>query len=340
MTLVIADNAPLKAFNSFGVTAHARRLVHLTDARDLDRALDALCHEPARLVLGAGSNVLFAGDFEGTVLRMETVGCALAGEEDGDPVACAAAGQDWDGFVRWTLAQGLAGLENLAMIPGTVGASPIQNIGAYGLEMRERFHSLGAVRIADGTRREFSPTECAFGYRDSLFRHSPGQWLITEVRFKLSRGAAPRTGYADLRDELSRRGTGAAPSANEIADAVRTVRARKLPDPKVLGNAGSFFKNPHVDPALASELAERHPGLPVWPEGERAKLSAAWMIECCGWKGHRDGDAGVHASHALVLVNHGTASGAQILALAARIRASVLERFGVTLQIEPVVIAA
>lgn len=340
MTLVIADNAPLKAFNSFGVAARARRLVRLADAHDLDRALDALSAEPARLVLGAASNVLFAGDFDGTVLRMETAGCELAGEAGGDPVVCAAAGQDWDGFVRWTLAQGLSGLENLAMIPGTVGASPIQNIGAYGLEMRERFHSLSAVRIADGTRREFGPTECEFGYRDSIFRHSPGQWLITEVRFRLSRHTAPRTGYADLRDELRQRGSGDAPSASEVADAVRAVRTRKLPDPKVLGNAGSFFKNPHVDPALARELAERHPGLPVWPDGAQAKLSAAWMIERCGWKGHRDGDAGVHASHALVLVNHGAASGAQILALAARVRASVLERFGVTLQIEPVVVGA
>ena len=338
MALSVSENASLQRLNSFGVQARARRLVAVEDAADLDAALAVLAGESQRLILGGGSNLLFTGDFDGTVLHVRTRGRRVLADTNGSAIVEAEAGESWDGFVRWTLACGLGGLENLSLIPGTVGASPIQNIGAYGVEMRESFHGLSAVRIGDGERREFGAPDCAFGYRDSVFKHDRGAgWLITRVRFRLSRGASPRLDHGELREELARRGVHG-PSAIEVADAVCALRHRKLPDPATLGNAGSFFKNPVVAPSIAQTLAQRHPGLPAWPAGPLVKLSAAWMIDRCGWKGHRDGDAGVHARHALVLVNHGAATGAQILALAQRIRESVQASFGVSLETEPVIV--
>ena len=263
MPLHVIRDAPLARLNTFGVEASARRLVELADAAATDDALEAVAGAGPVLVLGGGSNVLFAGDFDGTVLRVGTRGCRVAGEDAGTPVVEARAGEDWDGFVRWTLAQGLFGLENLALIPGTVGASPIQNIGAYGVEMRERFHGLSAVRLTDGARRDFDAPACAFGYRDSVFKHADGAgWLVTDVRFRLSREPAPRTGYADLRDELARRSIASATPA-DVADAVSAIRRRKLPDPARLGNAGSFFKNPVVAADRAADLVRRHPALPA-----------------------------------------------------------------------------
>lgn len=340
MPLSVTLDAPLARLNTFGVEARARRLVEFAGAAAPEDALDAVAGAGPVLVLGGGSNVLFAGDFDGTVLRVSTRGRRILGDDAGEPVVEARAGEDWDGFVRWTLARGLYGLENLALIPGTVGASPIQNIGAYGVEMRERFHGLSAVRLADGARREFDAPACAFGYRDSVFKHAGGAgWLVTDVRFRLSREPAPRTGYTDLREELARRSIASATPA-DVADAVSTVRRRKLPDPARLGNAGSFFRNPVLPADRAAELARRHPCLPAWPADGGVKLAAAWLIDQCGWKGRREGDAGVHAAHALVLVNHGRASGAQILALARRVRDSVLERFGVELEPEPLIVGA
>ncbi len=226
------------------------------------------------------------------------------------------------------------------MIPGCVGASPIQNIGAYGVEMRDRFHGLSATCLSDGRQREFDAGECRFGYRDSVFKHGEaGRWLITRVRFRLAHQAAPDTGYGDLRAELDRAGI-REPDAVAVAQAVRTIRSRKLPDPAVIGNAGSFFKNPVLPRAEALAVLSHAPQMPSWPaEDGTTKLPAAWMIERCGWKGAREGDAGVHAAHALVLVNHGGATGAQILALAERIRDSVFETYGVRLETEPTIVA-
>ena len=338
MPLSVVDGASLKALNSFGVDARARRLVTLVDPADTDAALSLLGQARERLVLGAGSNVLFTGDYGGTVLCMRTQGRRLLGEDRGESVVQAEAGENWDEFVRWTLSQGLCGLENLSLIPGTVGASPMQNIGAYGVEIRERFAGLDAVRIADGTRRQFVAPDCEFGYRDSVFKHPRGAgWLIERVRFRLSRDSSASLGYGELREELARRGIVSASPA-EVADTVRALRRRKLPDPAALGNAGSFFKNPVLPRQAASALLAAHPGLPHWPAGPEVKVSAAWMIERCGWKGKRESDAGVHASHALVLVNHGHASGGQILALAALIRVSVMDTFGVELEVEPTVV--
>jgi len=247
----------------------------------------------------------------------------------------------WHGFVMHTLSLGLCGLENLALIPGTVGAAPIQNIGAYGVEVRDRVHAVEVFERATATTRLLAPDECAFAYRDSAFKREPHRWIVTAVEFTLSRHAPPVLDYAGLRDELAAMAI-TDPTASQVADAVIRIRRRKLPDPAVLGNAGSFFKNPVVLVAQADALRAAHPTLPVFPgEGDASrKLSAAWLIDACGWKGHRDGDAGVSPEHALVLVNHGSASGAQLLDLARRIAASVHERFGVMLEPEPRIVGA
>lgn len=337
MLITVSENASLRHLNSFGVEQRAARLVEIDEAADLAEAARALRGTAPRLVIGAGSNLLLTRDFEGTVLLLRTRGLRVLASESDATIVEAEAGESWDGFVRWCLSLGLGGLENLSLIPGTVGASPIQNIGAYGMEMREHFDGLDAIDLDCGEVRSFGPGDCSFGYRDSVFKR-PGaaRWLLARVRFRLPHTWTPRLDYGEIRAELAR--LGSQPSPSMVAQAVRAIRRRKLPDPAVLGNAGSFFRNPVVDPALAAELQARHPGLPCWHSADGTKLSAAWMIERCGWKGHREGDAGVHAAHALVLVNHGCASGAQILALAMRIQTSVAERFGVAIEPEPTII--
>ena len=345
MSLRLLENAPLAGLNTFGVAARARRLVMLEDERDLPQALAALADGP-RLVLGAGSNVLFAGDFDGTILLMRTRGRQVLGDGHGAPFTriAVAAGESWDETVTWTLEEGLAGLENLAMIPGTCGAAAIQNIGAYGVELCDRFDSLRAVDMDSGEAREFDLPDCRFDYRDSLFKQAGGRhWLILTLRLRVGAGHRPVLQYGELASALAAEGgPPGEPVAARIAAAVRAIRSRKLPDPAVLGNAGSFFKNPVVSAEAARELRVREPGIPGHPvtaAGEdRVKLSAGWLIERCGWKGFRQGDAGVHQAHALVLVNHGQASGCEIAALAERIRQSVQERYGVWLEAEPSII--
>ncbi len=340
MAPLIRRAASLKDLNTFGIDARAEQLVELRSAAEIPAALAAARAHPPALVLGGGSNLLLTRDLPGTVLRVMLSGRRILDEESGQALVEAAAGEPWHDFVEWTLSLGLCGLENLALIPGTVGASPVQNIGAYGVEMSESFDSLDAISLRDGSARRFERDDCRFGYRESVFRRAgDAQWLVTAVRFRLSRTPRLRLDYGEIRAELHALGV-SSPDARDVCRAVCAIRRRKLPDPAVLGNAGSFFRNPVVDAARAERLRAAHPGLPVHPAEApgRAKLSAAWLIERCGWKGHRDGDAGVADAHALVLVNHGQASGAQILALAERIRASVRERFGVELEPEPLVV--
>ena len=335
MSPPIQENANLATLNTFGVAARARRLVVLDDEETLADTLREIDHDSRLLVLGGGSNVLFTADFEGTVVLLRTRGMRVLEDSSDEVIVEAQGGESWDAFVRWTLDLGLSGLENLSLIPGSVGASPIQNIGAYGVEMRESFDGLTAVAIDGSIRREFRPEECGFGYRDSVFKGSEaGRWLISRVRFRLHRQARLRLDYGEIRETLREAGCDA-PGPRDVAAAVRSIRLRKLPDPAVTGNAGSFFRNPVVDAEVADALRSRHPDLPCWPTDGRSKLSAAWMIERCGWKGFREGDAGVHERHALVLVNHGHASGAQVFALAQRIIASVRSAFGVDLEPEP-----
>jgi UDP-N-acetylmuramate dehydrogenase len=336
----LIENASLANRNTLRVAARAKLLAEIRDAAKLPELLDFPAIRNDRLlVLGEGSNVLFTGDFDGTVLAMETRGVQV--ENDGDSARIAvAAGERWDDFVRWTLGQGYAGLENLILIPGTVGAAPIQNIGAYGCEVAEFVESVEAWDSRERRVVTLDHATCAFAYRDSLFKHEPGRYIVTAVRFVLPRSRALRTDYAGINEQLARMGVDK-PAPFHVAEAVVHLRTSKLPDPSVIGNAGSFFKNPIVEAALADALKREHPGLAAWPQPDgRCKVSAAWMIETAGFKGIREGDAGISNRHALVLVNHGKATGPQLWALAQQVMHGVREKFGVMLEPEPVVIGA
>lgn len=333
----IVEGADLRARNSFGIAARAAMLVEVDDPAALPLVFARhVAPGTTPLVLGGGSNLLFAGDAQVAVLALRCSQVRVLDADDAAATVRADAGTNWHEFVRWTLDQGLYGLENLALIPGTVGAAPIQNIGAYGVEVGEHVQAVEAFEPATGRQLRLGRADCAFAYRDSVFKRQAGRYIVTAVEFRLSRQPCPRTGYAGIGEELAAAGI-TAPTPQQVFEAVCALRRRKLPDPARIGNAGSFFKNPIVARAVAEGLASAHPGLPVFPGAcaETRKLSAAWLIEACGWKGRREGDAGVAEGHALVLVNHGQASGAQLLALARRIVASVQERFGVALEPEP-----
>ena len=338
----LAEQAALAPLNTLGVAATARWLAEIRDAAVIPAllALPVVSGAPV-MVLGEGSNVLFTADFPGLILRTDFGTVRLRDEDGSTALVRAEAGAGWDALVDWTLARGLAGLENLALIPGLVGAAPIQNIGAYGAEVAESIEAVEAWDRQAARFERLDARQCAFAYRDSVFKRKPERWIVTAVEFRLAREASPRLDYAGVREELAAQGVTADPTPQQVADAVRRLRRRKLPDPAVIGNAGSFFKNPVVDAALAARIRAEHPQAPAYPAGEGcSKLSAAWMIESCGWRGHRDGDAGISAQHALVLVNHGNASGAELLALARRVADSVEQRFGVRLEPEPRIVGA
>jgi UDP-N-acetylmuramate dehydrogenase len=343
----IARDAPLQSRNTFGVAATAPVLVEVADSTALPALLaDRDFGGQLSLVLGGGSNLLFAGNPQGVVLALTARRVAYLDEDDANgrdsrAIVRADAGVEWHEFVMRTLKHGFAGLENLALIPGTVGAAPIQNIGAYGVEVREFIHAVELFEPATGLVHRFDQAACQFAYRDSVFKQQPDRYIVTAVEFALSRTPSLKLDYAGIREELDAMGV-TSPAPRHVADAVIAIRQRKLPDPAVIGNAGSFFKNPIVPVAQADALKAEHQALPVFRgnDEDTRKLSAAWFIDQCGWKGHRDGDAGVAASHALVLVNHGNATGAQLLDLARRIAGSVQERFGVALEPEPRVIGA
>ena len=336
----LTENASLATLNTLRVAARASLLADIRDAAKLPELLDFPAVRRGRLlVLGEGSNMLFTGDFNGTVLLMSTRGVQVESDGDGTRIAVAA-GECWDDFVRWTLGQGYAGLENLILIPGTVGAAPIQNIGAYGCEVAEFVESVEAWDIRERRVVMLDHATCAFGYRDSLFKREPGRYIVTAVRFVLPRSRPLRTDYAGIEDELRRMGVDK-PAPFHVAEAVVHLRTHKLPDPAVIGNAGSFFKNPIVEAAVAAALISEYPEMAAWPQPDgRSKLSAGWMIEAAGFKGLREGDAGISNRHALVLVNHGHATGPQLWSLAQQVMLGVREKFGVQLEPEPVVIGA
>ncbi|WP_332847926.1 UDP-N-acetylmuramate dehydrogenase [Massilia sp. S19_KUP03_FR1] len=330
----------LEHLNTFGIAARARRFVEIHSVDQLAATLadPALASLP-RLFLGGGSNLLFTRNFDGLVLRMANLGKHIVGKQHGATLVRAAAGENWHAFVQWTLQQGLGGMENLSLIPGTVGASPIQNIGAYGAEIKDSFHSLTAFDPASGTTRTMTAADCRFGYRDSIFKHPDGAGLvIVDVTFALPDAWQPNTRYAELANALLDAGL-AQPTPQQVSDTVVAIRRRKLPDPAVIGNAGSFFKNPVVSAAQCAVLLEQFPTLVhhAQPDGTE-KLAAGWLIDQCGWKGRNLGAAGVYPKQALVLVNNGGATGAEVVALAAAIRADVMQRYGVSLEAEPVFI--
>lgn len=339
ITCFLMRDQQLLERNTFRVPARAARY---TEVRDV-RAMPELLERPqvrgmALLVLGDGSNLLLTKDFEGLVLHVANTGIQVQGSDGASTRVRVAAGEHWDSFVRWSLAQGYAGLENLILIPGTVGAAPIQNIGAYGTELSE---FVAMVEAWDRNKQEFVQLDkatCAFAYRDSVFKHEPGRYIVTAVDFELPHRHELKLDYAGLRQELEAMGVDA-PQPADVALAVETLRRRKLPDPALIGNAGSFFKNPVLPAGRADELLAAHPGIPIYQSGGGStKISAAWLIEACGFKGVRDGDAGVSDRHSLVLVNYGHATGAEIWALALRIREAVAARFGISLEPEPVVL--
>ncbi len=334
----LIENAPLAQRNTLRVAAKAKLLAELRDVSKLPEILDfpAIRSGPIQ-VLGEGSNVLFTGDYAGTVLVMANQGVQV--EHQGNITRLAvAAGERWDDFVRWTLGQGLAGMENLILIPGTVGASPIQNIGAYGVEVAEFIESVEAWDTQSHAVVTLDRDACEFAYRNSVFKREPGRYIVTAVRFALPRQRELKLDYAGIRDELSRMGV-EKPAPFHVAEAVVHLRTRKLPDPAVIGNAGSFFKNPIVDAMQGEALKRKYAELPAWQTADgRWKLSAAWLIETVGLKGERDGDAGISNRHALVLVNHGQATGRQLWAFSQRVITTVQEQFGVRLEREPLVI--
>ncbi|MBK7944506.1 MAG: UDP-N-acetylmuramate dehydrogenase [Flavobacteriales bacterium] len=330
-------HADLQPYNTFGIAAKAEALARFATADEL-RGLLAAPELSAmqRLVLGGGSNILFTRDFDGLVLLNEVPGITVVREDEDHVEVRAGAGVVWHHLVMHCVAQGWGGLENLSLIPGKVGAAPMQNIGAYGVEIKDSFVSLEALRLADGEVVNFGLSECAFGYRESFFkREGRDRFIILSVNFRLTKRAHRiRTDYGNIADELARQYI-TQPTIKDVSDAVIAIRSSKLPDPAVLGNAGSFFKNPVVESTVAERIKVANPSAPVYSAGPgHSKLAAGWLIEQCGWKGKRLGHCGVHEKQALVLVNHGGATGAEIWDLSDQVLRSVRERFGVELERE------
>jgi UDP-N-acetylmuramate dehydrogenase len=336
MSLQVQPQVSLKPFNSFGVDVRAQLFAEAHSDADIREALAyATAHDIPLLVIGGGSNLLLTADIAALVLRMATRGIRVISDDGSRVVIEAEAGEPWHPFVQYTLAQGFSGLENLSLIPGTVGAAPMQNIGAYGVEIKDVFAGLTALDRQTGELRDFTLEECNFAYRDSLFKQQPGRWLILRVRFTLDRVAQLHLEYGPVRQRLTEQGI-EQPTPSDVSRAICNIRSEKLPDPAVLGNAGSFFKNPLVSAAVVAQIKEQHPDVVAYaqPDGQM-KLAAGWLIERAGWKGFREADAGVHKLQALVLVNYGTATGLQLLDLAQRIQKDIAERFNVELEMEP-----
>ena len=354
--MLVEKNVPLQSCNSFGIMAKALTLIRIASEADIAAVLqDPVLQAAPKFVLGGGSNIVLTGDVKALVLKVEIMGKRLVGETAKAWIVEAGAGEGWHELVTWTLQNGFPGLENLALIPGTVGASPVQNIGAYGVELQDRFESLDAVDLTSGQAFTLNAAQCAFGYRDSVFKHastparpgSPGfglagKALITRVRFALPKLWKPVLGYADIEKKRLQRKLDM-PGALQIYEWICEIRHAKLPDPKVIGNAGSFFKNPTVSPEQCEDIIQREPKIVHYHLADGSvKLAAGWLIDACGWKGKSIGNAGVYDKQALVLVNRGGASnpvtGGEVMTLAKSIQTSVYERFGILLEPEPVVV--
>jgi UDP-N-acetylmuramate dehydrogenase len=354
--MLVEKNVPLQPFNTFHIVAKAHRLVRIASEQDVLAVLanPELAATP-KFVLGGGSNIVLTGDVKPLVLKVEIPGKLLLPDSARHYIVEAGAGENWHDFVAWTLAQGYPGLENMAMIPGTVGASPVQNVGAYGVELQDRFDSLDAIDLQTGQTFTLNAAQCAFGYRDSVFKHASSaeghqaigmkdRALILRVRFALPKVWRPVLGYADLEKKMDAQQC-TAPTAQQIFDWVCAIRRAKLPDPDLLGNAGSFFKNPTVSHEQCADIIARDPKVVHYLLADGSvKLAAGWLIDSCGWRGKSVGQAGVYEKQALVLVNRGTgsqgqgATGGEVMTLARAIQTSVYERFGLMLEPEPVVL--
>lgn len=331
---MIAYNVDLKPYNTFGISVKAD---HFSSFSNADELRDLLRNSEGEeiLILGGGSNILFTKDFHGIALRNEIKGFDIMEEDQDAVIVRAGAGEVWHEFVMKCIEKGYAGLENLSLIPGSVGASPMQNIGAYGVEIKDVFHSLEALHINTGEIHTFSKEQCEFGYRESVFKRKlKGQYVIISVSYKLSKHPSPNTSYGAIESELQKMGV-TNPSIRDVSNAVIAIRTSKLPDPKQIGNAGSFFKNPVVDQSVVDKILEQHPDAPNYPaETGKRKLAAGWLIEQAGWKGKTIDHHGVHKLQALVLVNYGGATGKEVYDLSSAIIADIQEKFGVTLERE------
>lgn len=334
------EDFSLKQYNTFGIDACAKYFATFNSIGQLEESLafnkPATPYlQPATLILGGGSNILFSKNYDGLVLKNELKGIALVKEDDDHIYLKAAAGENWHRFVEYCIQKNLAGVENLSLIPGNVGASPMQNIGAYGVEIKDIFHSLEAYHIQDKKLVEFNLADCEFGYRESVFKGKyKGEFVITSVTYRLNKKPVFHISYGAIQQELDNMGVKELSIAN-ISAAVINIRSSKLPDPKEIGNAGSFFKNPEITNEQFHQLKNEFPEIVGYDLGNgKTKLAAGWLIEQCGWKGYRDGDAGCHSKQALVLVNYGNAKGEQIYNLSTDIINSVKEKFGVALHRE------
>jgi UDP-N-acetylmuramate dehydrogenase len=331
---MVSKNISLKSYNTFGLDYRAENFISLRSEAEASLYLKKKRsgNKPV-FILGGGSNLLFVRDFHGTIIHPEMDGIRITDQKPGYMIVSCGAGVKWDYLVEWSVAKGFGGLENLSLIPGTVGAAPVQNIGAYGSEARDTIEKVRALSISDGSPVEFSNHECRFGYRESIFKNVfRNKYLITEVFFRLQTNPSLNTVYGSLSEEAARLGN---LSLQTVRQAVINIRTTKLPDPTIIGNAGSFFRNPLVSTNFTETFLRRYPQAPVYddPSGNK-KIAAGWLIDQCGWRGKRNGDAGVFEKQALVLVNHGKATGPEILGLAEEIRKSVKERFGIELENE------
>lgn len=350
--MIVEQNVPLQPYNSFGIVARAQHLVRVASEADVAAVLaDPQWQGAPKFVLGGGSNIVLTGDVKSLVLKVEIMGRRLLETTERAWIVEVGAGEVWHDTVQWMLEQGLPGLENMALIPGTVGGAPVQNIGAYGVELQDRFESLDGIDLQTGQPFTLDAAQCAFGYRDSVFKHAShgpngfglaGRALITRVRFRLPRPWRPVLGYLDLERKIAETGV-SEPSPRQIFDWIVAIRRNKLPDWRVLGNAGSFFKNPTVTPEQCADIIARDPKIVHYPMDDGSiKLAAGWLIDACGWKGKSVGNAGVYEKQALVLVNRGghqnPVTGGEVMTLAKAIQTSVYERFGIRLEPEPVVV--
>jgi len=329
------EQVDLRPFNTLALPARARYFARVENAAELPGLIHwARARSLPLMVLGGGSNVVLQGEWPGLALQMAMRGRRIERVRGGARVHVAA-GEVWHELVQWCLAERLHGLENLTLIPGTVGAAPIQNIGAYGVELADRLHSVRGCSLDQERELELSAADCRLGYRDSIFKHAlRDRFYITEVTLNLSDEFLPVLGYPGISSALE---GNPEPGAEQVERAVRSLRQSKLPDPATLPNAGSFFKNPVIDAELFARLRERYPDMPSFPAPDGIKVPAAWLVDRCGWKGRRLGSVGVHAQQALVLIHYGDGNGAELLALARDIAADVRERFGIALELEPTV---
>jgi UDP-N-acetylmuramate dehydrogenase len=332
--MVTEKNVSLKRYNTFGLDYKADFVVHINTTeeavsifRDKHTKIDNL------RIIGGGSNLLFTNDFAGTIVHPVNKGIQLTERIDEDVIVTAGAGVIWDELVNWSVENDLGGLENLSLIPGNVGATPVQNIGAYGAEVKDTIERVIAISVKDGSIREFNNEECKFGYRNSIFKNElKNCYLVWKVCFRLKSNPILRLDYGSLNDEIAKLGD---TSLKNIRQAVINIRSSKLPDPAILGNAGSFYKNPVVNSDLARDLKSKYSQMPSWEDPSGGiKLAAGWLIEQCGWKGKKVGNTGVHEKQALVIVNYGNATGTEILNLSVSIKKSVHEEFGIELESE------